>query len=30
MCTNTYDAAHRFGIDKPFKVWMKLTDLIIV
>jgi len=20
LCTNTYDAAHRFGIDKPFKV----------
>jgi len=20
ICTNVYDAAHRFGIDKPFKV----------
>lgn len=21
ICSNVYDAAHRFGIDKPFKVW---------
>ena len=24
ICTNVYDVAHMFGIEKPFKVWLKL------
>jgi len=30
MYTNTYDAAHRFGIDKPFKLWLTNAKFIYV